>query len=56
MYASFLTGVHRITHASRRITSRELRCSLVVTGGVYHVTGGVRVGLLGLFKRLIVAV
>lgn len=49
IYASFLTGVHPITRVARRITICELPCSLVVTGGV-------RVGFLGVDKRFTAAI
>jgi hypothetical protein len=45
-----LTGVHRITPVSRQITGFDLRCSLVLTGGVRSATGRDPIGLLGLFK------
>ena len=42
-----------ITHVTRRITICELHCSLGVTGYVRRLTGGLRVGSLGLFMRFI---
>ncbi len=56
IYASFLTETHPIIHVTRPIISRELRCSLVLTGGVHYVTSGVRVGFLNLSKRFTAAI
>jgi hypothetical protein len=56
IYASFWTGVHPITHATRRIPGFDLRCSLVVTGGVQRATGRVSVSPSGLFKRITTAI
>jgi hypothetical protein len=53
IYASFLTGVQRITSVTWPISICDLCCSFVVTGGVHCVTGGVRVSFLGLSKRFI---
>ena len=46
-----LTVVHRIIHVTQPITGFDLSCSLVLTGEVHRVTGGVPVDHLGLFKR-----
>jgi hypothetical protein len=43
--------VQRITSVTWPVTVCDLCCSLVVTGGIRRVTGGVRVSFPGLSKR-----
>jgi hypothetical protein len=45
--------VQRITSVTWQVTDSDLCCSVVVTGSLRLVTGGVPVGSLGLFMRFI---